>query len=692
MTVPGRRRFGISRKLSLAFAAVALIPLAAALVASLSVLLSQARIVESEVLWGKARLAQLAYQGRRDGLSRALEAASRDNAILVNLELGLDLALSGTLAEFVRGQNLDGAWLIGPDGSALASAVGEWPRDPSAIVLPEDSSIAFSIAEQADGIAFLAGTRRLLSGSGRTVGYLGASVRLDKLCAEASEASKTLAFFMLGSGAWVLSPGLPAAERGTPAILEYREREGGDGEFQRAVGSIAGAGYLLSMVSVREGGRAAKFGIAYPESTLRGSRDRGIAAILLSGLLACALAGLGGRYFKNRITLPVLSLAKAAREIADGIYGETVDPGASDELGDLARDFNRMSERLLEQEGERKEAESALRASELQFRSIFDGVGDAIFVHDLGTGAIVDANQALTDMYGISREEAILSGVSGLSEGKPPYDEAHALELIKRAAGGENPVAEWRARRKDGSLFWVEVALKRASIGGADRILVACRDITARVEADRTIVESLCEKETLLKEIHHRVKNNFQIINSLFDLQLMNTEDPDIREGIREPKARIHAMALIHERLYQSRDFSSIDFADYLGELARELFFTYNADPERISLEIGAESVSLDMDRAIPCGLILNELMTNSLKYAFPDKDRSGRIAVSLERRRDSIVLRVEDDGVGFDSVAMGRSPSSLGLTLARMLSEQLKGSFELESGAGTKATVAFPA
>ena len=422
------------------------------------------------------------------------------------------------------------------------------------------------------------------------------------------------------------------------------------------------------------------------------ARGRGIASILLSGLLALVLAGLGGLYFRNRITLPLRSLAGVARNIADGIYGAAVDPGASDEMGDLARDFNRMSERLLEQEEEREIAETTLRSSELQFRSIFDGVGDAIFVHEMDSGLIVDANKGMTAMFGLPREEAIRSDVGAISEGKAPYDAGHALALVRRAAAGEETAAEWRARRKDGELFWAEVALKRASIGGVDRILVACRDITARKEAARLTGESLREKETLLKEIHHRVKNNFQIINSLFDLQLMNTEDPAIREGIREPKARIHAMALIHERLYLSRDLSSIDFSDYLAELAQELFLSYNADPERIALEIDAQAVSLDMDRAIPCGLILNELMTNSLKYAFPGKGRRGRIAVILERRGDSIMLRVKDDGIGFDVEAVRKSPSSLGLTLARILSEQLKGTFTLESAAGMKATLTFPA
>jgi PAS domain S-box-containing protein len=689
LSVSGRRRFGISRRLSLAFATIAIIPLAVALVASVSLLLEQARIVESEVLWGKVRLAALSFEARRDALERALDAASRDNAVLVNLELGLDSALSGRLADFLRGQDLDGAWVSGPAGGAFASAGVARPeghRPPRA-----EEGTTFEFGGGNGRLAYLIGTHALVSGRGSVIGYLCACISLRRLCAEASAASKTPAFILLSGGEWILSPELDAADTSRLSVPASLLGKGREDPTQRAIGSILGTRYLMSVVSVAAGGASARLGVAYPESMLSGPRDRGIIALLLSGLLALALAGAGGLYFRRSITRPVLALARAARKIAQGVYGEAVAHQANDELGDLARDFNRMSERLLEQDEERERAATALRASELQFRSIFDGVGDAIFVHDMATGVIVDANRALTAMFGLSREETIDSDVSALSDGNPPYDAAHALELIRRAASGDSPVVEWKAHRKDGSTIWVEVALKRASIGGVDRVLVACRDIGARKEAERLIEDSLREKETLLREIHHRVKNNFQIINSLFDLQLMGTEDPAIREGIREPKARIHAMALIHERLYQSRDLSSIDFAGYVGELARELFFSYNAAPERIALEIEAESVSLDMDRAIPCGLVLNELMTNALKYAFPGAESRGRISVRLERSGGSIILRVEDDGVGIGPEAERKARSSLGLTLVKMLSEQLRGGFELELGTGVKAILRFP-
>jgi len=695
------RRFGVAAKLALAFAVVAVIPLATALAAAVWILMDQASVVESEVLWSKAKIARLAYEGRRDSLGRALVAASRDNAILVTLDLGLREALPTYLSEFARANGLDEAWIAGPDGSLVArSGSGSVPGSlaasgsvPAVTANAAERSArpVFTLGGEEGEPATLAGSIVLATGNERVLGILGGCIYLNGLCAEICAVCKTPVFFLLGPDAWVHSPGIGGEGSSPPLLKSTSARPAVGDDLEHGIGTIGGIRYLFGMAPLPELGGAARLGIAYPETAFSASRDRGLAAILLSGSLAFALAAFFGAYFRRKITLPVLSLAAAAREIADGVYGKAVELRAADEVGDLARDFDRMSMRLAEQVKERAESESALRASELQFRSIFDGVSDPIFVHDLDTGAIVDGNRALEEIFGMSIGEAKAGEIAGLSEGIPPYDAAHSAALLRRAAAGERPVTEWRSRRRDGSLFWTELALKRASIGGVDRILVVCRDIDARKKAEQSVAESLHEKETLLKEIHHRVKNNFQIINSLFDLQLMGTEDPVIQESLREPKSRIHAMALIHERLYQSGTLSSIDFAEYVGELARELYLSYNADTERISLVVDVESVMLDMDRAIPCGLILNELMTNSLKYAFPRTGRGGTITVRLRSGKGAVILSVEDDGIGFDTEATSRSAASLGLTLVRILSDQLRGSFGLETVGGVRASLRFP-
>jgi PAS domain S-box-containing protein len=694
------RRAGLVGRLALAFGVVAAIPLATALVASLWVLAGQSAVVESEVLWSKAKLAALVYENRRDALGRALTAASRDNGVLVSLELGLREALPAYLAELAELHDLDGVWISGADGRYLA---GAGSAAPDAADAPDSGAPAagaapvFALAGGADEIPALIGTIALSAGDGRTIGRLHAAVRLARLAEEIAAIGKTPAFFVVGRRLWIRSPDLSAADGATEAAGLPRLPAGAflpaaGADPVRSAGTILGVRYRLALVPLAEGSGDAGLGIAFPEAKLNEARDRGLVAIVGAGLLALLLAWQFAARFRRSITMPVLELAGAARSIANGFYGRVVDPSADDEIGDLTRDFNRMSGRLAEQENEREAAAAALRASERQFRSIFDGVGDAIFIHDIHSGAIVDGNLAVADIFGLSVEEVRRVGVAGISENVPPYDGAAAAALMAKAAAGARVVTEWRSRRGDGSLFWSEVSIKRSPIGGVDRIVVTCRDVDARRRAERAVAESLKEKEILLKEIHHRVKNNFQIINSLFDLQLFSTEDPVIQNSLREPKARIHAMALIHERLYQSGDLSTIDFASYLDELARELHLSYNADPDRIGLVVEAEPSVLDMDRAIPCGLVLNELITNALKYAFPDPGRRGTVTVRLRRAEGFVELAVEDDGAGFDAPAASEDTRSLGLTLARILAEQLRGSFALNSGpAGTKAVLRFP-
>jgi len=206
-------------------------------------------------------------------------------------------------------------------------------------------------------------------------------------------------------------------------------------------------------------------------------------------------------------------------------------------------------------------------------------------------------------------------------------------------------------------------------------------EIHERRKAEKQILAALNEKQVLLKEIHHRVKNNMQIVCSIFRLQLSQIKDPRAATILRDSQSRISAMALIHKTLYQPKDQSSIYFEEYIQELASSIFDSYGVDPERISLRTDLESVAMDIDTVTPCGLILNELVTNSIKYAFPD-DRGGEIAISFRREGDGFVLVVSDNGVGMPANLDIHQANSLGLQLVVNLSEkQLGGRLELESG-----------
>lgn len=218
-----------------------------------------------------------------------------------------------------------------------------------------------------------------------------------------------------------------------------------------------------------------------------------------------------------------------------------------------------------------------------------------------------------------------------------------------------------------------------------------CGAALERINAEEQIRTSLREKEVLLKEIHHRVKNNLQVISSLLSLQSRQVSDAATLEALRESQHRVRSMALIHEKLYQSDDLARIDFAEYVRNLATYLFRSYKASPAAISLSIEtAPDLRLSLDTAIPCGLIVNELVSNALKYAFPD-GRSGEIGIAFGQLGDGrYSLKVCDNGVGVPDGFDFRQSPSLGLQLVNTLIEQLDGSIELHRNGGTEFTAQF--
>ncbi len=211
------------------------------------------------------------------------------------------------------------------------------------------------------------------------------------------------------------------------------------------------------------------------------------------------------------------------------------------------------------------------------------------------------------------------------------------------------------------------------------------------MQANEQISAALREKEVLLREVHHRVKNNMQVISSLLDTQCIHAEDERTLKLFRESRDRVRAMSLVHEKLYQSDNLSDIGFKAYLDDLTNTLFKSYEISNNRIRLKTDIEDISLGIDIAIPCGLILNELISNSLKYAFPE-DRSGEIRISLcSGEDDEIELTVSDNGVGIPEDSDINNSSSLGLKLVRGFAEhQLDGELELNRDRGTEFIIKF--
>jgi two-component sensor histidine kinase len=218
----------------------------------------------------------------------------------------------------------------------------------------------------------------------------------------------------------------------------------------------------------------------------------------------------------------------------------------------------------------------------------------------------------------------------------------------------------------------------------------AQNEITERTQAEAVIRETLAEKEVLLKEVHHRVKNNLQIISSLLNLQAAEVSDPNILNALRESQNRVRTMALIHEKLYQSNDLAKIDFSTYLHSLVSFLAQTYQVRTDCIEIQVETEKILLDLDTAIPCGLIVNELVSNSLKYAFPN-GQPGKIRVSCSHYNDrQYSLVVWDNGVGLPPDFNISQSTSLGLKLVNSLINQIDGSLNLERTKGARYEILF--
>jgi two-component sensor histidine kinase/AmiR/NasT family two-component response regulator len=277
-------------------------------------------------------------------------------------------------------------------------------------------------------------------------------------------------------------------------------------------------------------------------------------------------------------------------------------------------------------------------------------------------------------------------------------------ELCYKAIYGRESVCPWcvsdvvlkgktvrseRLNARDGRWFY-EVSTPINHADGFVSKQSMIQDITERKEAEEKLLGSLKEKEVMLSEIHHRVKNNLQIIASLLRLQSASIADPKALNSFKVSQDRVNSMALIHEKLYRSKSLSKIDFEDYLNKLAIHLFQVYGVSKERVQLHISAKDIWLGIDTAIPCGLIINELISNSLKHAFPG-NRSGNIDIALSMNGgNTYSLVIKDDGMGLPPGLDYNHTESLGLQLVNTLTKQLAGNIEVERQGGTEIKIKF--
>jgi PAS domain S-box-containing protein len=337
-----------------------------------------------------------------------------------------------------------------------------------------------------------------------------------------------------------------------------------------------------------------------------------------------------------------------------------------------------------------KLAKSRLKKSEERFRAVAESAVDAIVTTD-ANGNIIFFNNSLTKIFGYTKEDLIRKPLTLLMPER--FKKNYLNELQKFKKGGQHRLigktVTTTGLKKDKNEFPFEMSLSAWKSGGKTYFTSIIRDLTERKKADEQIKKSLQEKEVLLQEIHHRVKNNMQIISSLLNLQTQYVKDELALDVLKKSQNRVNSMASIHEKLYQSNDLTHIKFDDYIQRLVSDLFYSYNIHKDQIQTVFDVEDVELNMETAVPCGIIISEIVSNSLKHAFP-KGNKGEIRISLKEHENTYELTISDDGIKFPENLDFKNTDSLGLQLTNNLVGQIDGKIELNRGDGTEFKIIF--
>jgi PAS domain S-box-containing protein len=335
---------------------------------------------------------------------------------------------------------------------------------------------------------------------------------------------------------------------------------------------------------------------------------------------------------------------------------------------------------------------SSRKRLEERFRQVVESAPNAMVMIGM-SGKIEMVNTQAERVFGFERSEMLGQPIEMLVPSRfrfnhPNLREAFFESPVSRPMGAGRDLY---GLKKNGTEFPVEIGLNPIETDEGTMVLSAIVDISDRKHREESIHASLKEKDILLGEIHHRVKNNLQIIHSLLDLQSGSISDTVALGLMRESQNRILSMALIHQTLYQSKDFAQVDFGRFLDSLVPTLVSSYGVGSAPFSIDIDVVEVQLPINAAIPCGLIVNELISNALKHAFPD-GRAGQVRIHLAlESKGGVLLRVSDDGVGIRQEIDLRQTTTLGLQLVNLLVDQLAGEIEIQRANPTMFSVRFP-
>jgi PAS domain S-box-containing protein len=339
----------------------------------------------------------------------------------------------------------------------------------------------------------------------------------------------------------------------------------------------------------------------------------------------------------------------------------------------------------------RRQMEAALLESETRFARIFRSSPLGASLSRLTDGCIFDVNDAFLSLFGYAREE-LVGRTSRDARLYVHAEERDRLVAVLRTEGRVLGQA-LEVRRKSGERRTVLLNAETIEIAGERCLLAQCLDITERQRAETKMREALAEKEVLLKEVHHRVKNNLQVVSGLLDLQAERVREPGVRAVLQESQSRIKSIALVHEKLYQSAGLAQLDFRSYVQSLVAHLFRAHEGQRSVARFELHMPEVALSLPVAVPCGLLINELVSNALKYAWP----AGRAAqdnvcvLEWAEAGPAWRLTVRDNGVGLPPGLDWTSTQTLGLRLVQLLTRQLKGTVRLGGGPGSCFVIEFP-
>ncbi|MFQ5722491.1 MAG: sensor histidine kinase [Candidatus Aminicenantales bacterium] len=354
------------------------------------------------------------------------------------------------------------------------------------------------------------------------------------------------------------------------------------------------------------------------------------------------------------------------------------------------QELEQRIEKLEKAKSELEIIKEQLRTEKAYFDQMFESSQEAVAMVD-NKGLILRINKQFTQLFGYSPKEAVGKILDELVA--PPNLLPEARSITRKIQKGRGLATEGVRQRKNGrlinvSIIGLPIIINNQQVGQ----YAIYRNITDRLKMEEKLKASLQEKEVLLREIHHRVKNNMQIMASLFRLQSSRLKDKNLREFFNVGQNRIKSMALIHESLYRSSNLARIDFSGYVKKLTTHLLAMYSIEGKYVKLTTEVEDVYLDINRAIPCGLIINELVSNALKYAFPGNSKGEIVVRMFSDKGGKYKLIISDNGLGFPKNIDFRSTKTLGLQLVTDLVRQLDGHIQLEKDKGTTFKIEFEA